>query len=224
MTRPRAAYAVATVVGVLALAACSTSSDDPDLAGRWSPIAAPTVSSTSTPSATASAAPTESVPAAVSRELDELSRNLRDLSQAPSSRESMPAVTDALADTRTDVRVLRERAYGAVKSCAAVAEALSSARSDAARTTSAAATVRARNTTRSALRSRGSATVERLVAAASGGSRSPSPAESAAVTDARTTLAGATEQIARTDAAAADAVATVGDLVGTAEDIAAKAC
>ncbi|MGL5930122.1 MAG: hypothetical protein ACRCY8_14415 [Dermatophilaceae bacterium] len=211
-------------VGVLALTACSTSGDDPRLDGHWSPIAAPTVSPTSTPSATSSAAPAESVPAAVSRELDELSRNLRDLSQAPSSRESMPAVTDALADARADVKVLRERAYGAEKSCAAVADALSSTRADAARTTSAAATVRARNATRATLRSRGSATVERLVAAASAGSRTPSPDESAAVTDARTTLAGAADQIARTGEAATDAVAIVGDLVDTAEDVAARAC
>ncbi|MGL5849896.1 MAG: hypothetical protein ACRCZD_03845, partial [Phycicoccus sp.] len=190
----------------------------------WSSVAAPTVSSSSTSSAAVSASPTESVPAAVSRELDELSRNLRDLSQAPSSRESMPAMADALADTRADVKVLRERAYGAEKSCAAVAEALSSTRSDAARTTSTAATVRARNAARSALRSRGSATVERLVAAASAGSRGPSPDESAAVADARATLAGATDQIARSGEAASNAVATVGDLLGTAEDVAAKAC
>ncbi|MGL5866948.1 MAG: hypothetical protein ACRCYX_13975 [Dermatophilaceae bacterium] len=224
MTHRYRSPAVAVVAGVLALTACSTRSDRPDLDGRWSAIAAPTVSSSSTPSATASAAPTESVPPAVGRELDELSRNLRDLTQAPSSREALPAMTDAMADTRAGVKVLRERAYGAEKSCAAVAEALSSARSNAARTTSAAATIRARNATRSALRSRGSATVERLVAAASGGSRTPAPAESAAVADARTTLAGAADQIARSGEAAADAVAAVRDLVATAEGVAVKAC
>ncbi|MGL4176062.1 MAG: hypothetical protein ACRCSN_08280, partial [Dermatophilaceae bacterium] len=176
------------------------------------------------PSGAGSASPTESVPAAVGRELDELSRNLRDLSQAPSSRESMPAVTDALADTRAAVKVLRERAYGAEKSCAAVADALSSTRSDAARTRSAVATVRARNATRATLRSRGSATVDRLVAAASVGSRTLSPDESAAVADARTTLAGAADQIARTGEAAADADAAASGLLDTAEEVAAKVC
>ncbi|MGL5861667.1 MAG: hypothetical protein ACRCY9_10480, partial [Phycicoccus sp.] len=120
MTRRHPVHTVPAVAGVLVLAACATGGDDPDLAGRWSSVAAPTVSSSSTSSAAVSASPTESVPAAVSRELDELSRTLRDLSQAPSSRESLPALSDALADTRADLTALRGRAFGARKSCRAV--------------------------------------------------------------------------------------------------------
>ncbi|MGL5815923.1 MAG: hypothetical protein ACRCYR_00055 [Phycicoccus sp.] len=215
---------IATAVVATSLVGCSSESEGDRLDGRWASLASPTVGATMSPGGSASATPSASASVAVSRELDELSRNLRDLSQAPSSRESLPALADALADTRTDLGVLRGRAFGARKSCTAVAGALTSTRSDAARTTSAAADVRARNQVRSALHARGERTLARLTAAASAGSRTPVPAEAAAISDARTTFAGASDQIARAEESASDAVATAGDLVDDAEALAVRAC
>ncbi|MGL4745744.1 MAG: hypothetical protein ACRCXL_15330 [Dermatophilaceae bacterium] len=224
LAKPAAAVLAAFTVAVFTVAGCATGNGAPEVTGRWSSIPSPSVSSPAPAGNSTNATPSETVPAAVSRELDELARNLRDLSQAPSSHESMPAMSDALADARADLRTLRDRAYGTTRSCSAVAQALSSTRSDAARVTAAAATVRAKNTTRSALRTRGSATLERLTTAVSGGSRTASPDENAAVVAGRTALSNAAEQISRSGAAAGGAVATASDLVGTAEGIAATAC
>ncbi|MGL5849895.1 MAG: hypothetical protein ACRCZD_03840 [Phycicoccus sp.] len=207
----------------MSLTGCSSEGDGERLDGRWASLASPTVGAT-TSGGSASATSSASAPVVVSRELDELSRNLRDLSQAPSSRESLPALADAVADTRADLTALRGRAFGARKSCSAVAGALTSTRSDAARTTSLADVVRARAEVRSALRARGERTLARLTTAASAGSRTPAPAEAAAIRDARTTLASASDQIARAEQSAADAVTATRDLVGDAEALTVRAC
>jgi hypothetical protein len=210
----------------LATVTAGCSSGTGDLEGRWSTMASPTP--TTTPSSpTTGPAPTGTLPAApaaVARELDELARNLRDLSKAPNSRDAMTSVSSALAATRADLKRLRANAYGTAKSCSTVDAALASTRSDAAGTSSAAARVRSLNQVRSALLAKSKATVVRLSAAMTAGGRTPAPSETAAVADARTTIAAAADQISRTAAAASSAVATAADLRATAESIAAKAC
>ena len=111
-------------------AACSSGAVPSD-EGRWTPLATPTgtVSSSSTASSTPTpSSTTPAPPAAVARELDELARNLRDLSQATSSRDAMDATASALAATRADVKRARANAYGSSKSCGTVEAAVSDAR------------------------------------------------------------------------------------------------
>lgn len=216
-------------VGALVLlgAGCSTS-DTKDLDGGFLPGGDATSSASPSPSASPSASGTStagpSIPAAVAKELDTLSKNLRDLSQAESSRDPMSTTSSALAAVRSDVKRLRGSAYGTSRSCSVVDSALASTRADAARTSSGAATVRARNADRSELLATARATLDRLVAAAGAKGRTATPDETAAIADARATLAGAADQISRTEESAGSAVATAQDLLATAESVATKAC
>ncbi|MFC7486363.1 hypothetical protein ACOCJ7_14045 [Knoellia sp. CPCC 206453] len=217
---------VATVL-VAVLAACSTEASTRDLGGRETPVASPTAPASPAPTGTSTSTPTAATPvrpAAVTKELDELARNLRDLSHAASSRDAMPAVASALAATRTEVKELRDKAYGPDKSCATVESALSRARLNAARTAAAAAAVRSRNAVRSALLVRARATLGRLGAASTAGGRTSTADEAAALAQARTTIEGAADQISGTEQTANSAVASAQDLRVTADTVAAKAC
>ncbi|MEO7269242.1 MAG: hypothetical protein ABIW49_08570 [Knoellia sp.] len=220
---------VATLM-VATTAACSSATGTGDLEGRSTPTG-PTATTgstrTSTPPSTRIPTPTVAPadrPAAVTTELIEIARNLRDLSHAVSSRDAMPAVASALAAIRADVKELRARAYGADKSCGAVESALSSARSNAARTAAGAAVVRSRNEVRSSLITRSRATLARLAAATTTGGRTPTVDEKAAVADARTTIDGAAAQVSGTAGTASSSIVTAQELRATAEAIAAKAC
>lgn len=212
---------------VVVVGGCSTETGTRDSEGRRTPVGAPTATASSTPTGATVSTPTVTPPArpaAVTTELDELARNLRDLSRADSSRDSMPAVASALAATRADLKKVRAVAYGAAKSCSAVESALSSARSNAARTAAAAAAARSRNEVRSTLLTRARATLGRLSAATTTGGRTPPPDETAALAAARTTLEGAADQIAGTAATASSAVASAQELRASGETIAARAC
>lgn len=228
MNQPRRALGCLVAIVVITLTtACSSETSTRDLEGQWTQVATPTTSTSSTGTPTANATPTASAPsrpAAVTKELDELARNLRDLSRAESSRDAMPALASALAATRADVKQVRARAFGADKSCGAVEAALSDARANAARTADAAAVVRARNEVRTTLLTRTRATLTRLAAATTAGGRKATADESAAIADAKATIDGAADQIGGTSETASSAVSTAQDLRDTAASVAGKAC
>lgn len=212
-------------------AGCSAEDQARDEGGSFSSVSmTPPPSGATQPSQTADPLPSyitsssPGAPIAVVRGLDEVSRTLRDLTKASNSREVVPAMAEALGATRSDLKKVRSAAYGQTRSCVTVRSAVGSARSNAVKTAAIAKDVTSRNAARADLLSRAKKAVATLSAATTANGRIATPTEKAALTDARAALAGAEEQLSRTDEAASDAVKTTNSLVAAAESIQSKAC